>query len=158
VRERARLEEFTPDERRALEEFNEGLDCLTTPLACVLEWLACLGKGETPEKITAGFAGELSAVKDQLNGCRGVFTGLQETAEVLRRLAANDYTVQVTGEYPGIFGQLAQAANQAQDRVKNAVRILGSIAAGDFKRDLEDLTATGKRSENDTLIPAFLAL
>ena len=156
VHERARLEDCAAEERRVLEEFNDGLDRLTMPLAYTLEFLASLGKGEAPEKITVEFPGELNTLKEQLNQCIEVMSGLQETSEVLKRLAVNDYTVQVAGSYPGIFGQLGQSTNTAQERVKNTVRILQNIAAGEFKQDLADLTALRKRSENDTLVPAFI--
>ena len=48
IHERARLDGATPEERRLLEEFNDGLDILTTPLAYVVEWLGSVGKGELP--------------------------------------------------------------------------------------------------------------
>jgi methyl-accepting chemotaxis protein len=158
VHERARLEDCTAEERRALEEFNDGLDVLTMPLAYVLEFLGNLGKGEAPEKVTTNFPGELNALKEQLNQCADVLSGLQETSEALRRMAVNDSTVQVTGSYPGVFGQLAQGVNGAQERIRNAVRISQNIAAGDFKKDLEDLTKIGRRSENDSLVPAYIAV
>ena len=156
VHERARLDDFTGDERRVLEEFNDGLDSLTTPLAYILGFLGSLGKGELPEKITTDFPGELGTLKTQLNQCAGALSGLQEVNEILRRMAGNDYTTSVTGNYPGVFGELAQSANGALGRVKNAVRIMQNIAAGDFKADMEDLLRVGKRSENDALVPAFI--
>jgi len=158
VHERARLEDCTAEERRALEEFNDGLDCLTNPLAFVLECLSSISKGEIPQKVTANFPGELNALKEQLNQCADVLSGLQETSEALRRMAVNDSTVQVTGSYPGVFGQLAQGVNGAQERIRSAVRISQNIAAGDFKKDLEDLTKIGRRSENDNLVPAYIAV
>jgi methyl-accepting chemotaxis protein len=158
VHERAQLDAFTPQERGVLEEINDSLDALTTPLAFVVEYLDNLGKGEIPEKITADFPGELKTLRDRLNGCIDALGGLQEVHEVVRKMAVNDYTSQVAGSYPGIFGQLAQATNTAQGRIKDAVRIAHNIAAGEFKQDLEELIRVSKRSENDTLIPAFIQM
>jgi methyl-accepting chemotaxis protein len=55
-------------------------------------------------------------------------------------------------------GQLAQATNSAQERIKNTVRISRNIAAGEFKQDLQELLAIGKRSENDALVPSFIEM
>ena len=110
----------------------------------------------TCRKVTANFPGELGRFKEHLNQCIEVISGLRGTNDVLERLAVNDYTVAVAGSYPGVFGQLAQATNTAQQRVKNTVRILQNIAVGAFKQDLADLIALRRRSDNDTLVPAFI--
>ena len=156
VHERARLDDFTAEERRVLEGFNDGLDSLTTPLAYVLEYLGSLGRGEIPEKITVDFPGELNPLKEQLNQCAGLLGGLREASEVLAKVVVNDYSSEVSGSYPGIFGQLVQTVNGALDRQKNAVRILQNLAAGDFMQDLEELKRIGKRSQNDSLMPAYV--
>src|SRR5579863_6489224 len=98
VHERAHFDDFTAEERRVLEEFNDGLDCLTTPLAYTLEFLDRVGKGELPEKISGEFPGELAALKEQLDRCTNSLRGLQEISDVLRRMADNDNTVQVAGD------------------------------------------------------------
>jgi hypothetical protein len=49
VHERARLDDFTAEERGVLEEFNNVLDTLSTPLSCALEFIVSLGKGDLPE-------------------------------------------------------------------------------------------------------------
>src|SRR5271157_5860351 len=93
VHERARLNDFTAEERRVLEDLNAGLDSMTTPLAQILQSLASLTRGEIPEKITAAFPGELGAVKEQLDRWGEVLRGVEEISEVLSRLAVNDYSV-----------------------------------------------------------------
>ena len=155
VHERARLEAFLPEERGILEEINDGLDSLTTPLAFVFEWLGSFGKGEVPQPITASFPGELSLLKDQLNQCADVLNVLAETNDMLKRLTANDYKVAVQENYPGIFGQLGQSANALQVRLQSIVRRLQNIAAGDFLAELAEVSEVHKRSENDLLLPAF---
>jgi methyl-accepting chemotaxis protein len=77
---------------------------------------------------------------------------------VLQRMANNDLSQRAPENLPGIFGELCISANQAQDRVRNAARILQDIAKGDFKKDFEDLSKVTQRSESDELVPAFLQL
>ena len=155
VHERARLDDFTAEERRVLEEFNGGLDALTAPLAYVLQYLASLSQGEIPQRITADFPGELGAVKDQLNQCGELFGLLPETAEALKRLDLNDHSVNLKDSYPGVFGQLAQGINAVRDRIKSVVRRLQNIAAGDYQHELAEVRSIGKRSEQDALLPAL---
>ena len=156
VHERARLEDCTAEERRVLEEFNDGLDRLTMPLAYTLEFLASLGKGEAPEKITVEFPGELNALKEQLNHCVEVVALLPEAAEALKRLELNDHTVNIHENYPGIFGEIGNGINALRDRIKSVVRRLQNIAAGDFQHELAEVRSVGKRSEQDALLPALL--
>ena len=104
-----------------------------------------------------GFEGRaLEAVKT-LNGMlEAIAKPIDEVKAVLGRLAVNDLSGHVTGTYPGAFGEVAAATNLAQQRVKHTIEILNHLAAGDFKKDLEELTTVQRRSENDTLVPAFL--
>ncbi len=155
MQERARLDGFTAEERRVLEEFNDGLDSLTTPLGYVLDYLGSLGKGEVPQKITVNLPGELSALKEQLNQCVDLLSILPEASDVLRRLSINDHTAQMPENYPGIFGQLGQSANALQVRLKSVVRRLQNIGAGDFMQELAEVTEIRKRSDQDALLPAF---
>ncbi len=59
---------------------------------------------------------------------------LTEVSQVLQRMACNDLSQQAAENFPGIFGELACSANQAQDRVRNAVRIVKNIATGEISR------------------------
>jgi len=155
VHERARIDSFDPEERRLLELFNDGLDSLTTPLAFVVDWLGSVSRGEVPQKVSGEFPGELTTLKDQLNQCTDLVSILPEAAGVLRRLSINDHTAQMPENCPGIFGQMGQAANAVQLRLKSVVRRLQNIAAGDFVQELAEVTDVGKRSEQDQLLPAF---
>lgn len=84
--------------------------------------------------------------------------GLVEANQVLQHMAVNDFTKEVTGTYPGIYGEIAQATNTAQQRIRHVTDIASQIAIGDFKKELDELRKAGKRSENDRLIPAMLQM
>ncbi len=81
---------------------------------------------------------------------------VQEVALVLRRMAKNDLTQRASEHFVGIFAELCASTNEAQDRVRNATRILNDIASGAFAQDLEEMTKISKRSENDTLVPSLV--
>jgi methyl-accepting chemotaxis protein len=155
VHERASLQGFQPEECELLRAVNRALDSLTAPLTIAIECLGQLSQGKIPEKITANFAGELNAARNNLNACVDALGCLNESSRVMRLMAVNDYGSQVSGDYPGIFGELCTSTNQAQSRIRHAVEISQHIANGDFRNDLEALRKIGKRSENDSLMPAY---
>ncbi len=158
VNERAKPDHFGEVEQELLQDINLALDALTAPLTAATECFGRLGRGETPEKLTATFAGDLNNVKNNLNACVDAWVGLVEANKVMQGMAVNDYSVQVDGTYPGIFGDICAATKLAQKRVKHTVEILQNVAAGDFNTDVQELQGVGKRSEKDELVPAFLHL
>jgi methyl-accepting chemotaxis protein len=81
---------------------------------------------------------------------------LADIKHVLERMTVNDYTAKVEGSYEGIVGELAKLASEAPVRIKNAIRILGNIAVGDYSKDHDDMRKVQKRSEQDTLVPSLI--
>ena len=138
--------------------FNTVLDAVITPLNVAAGYIDRISKGQVPARITEGYRGDFNTIKDNLNTCIDSLAGLEEINRVLGKMAVNDYSLTVNGSYPGIFAELAASTNEALGRSKNAVRICGNIAAGEFKQDLADLKSTGRRSAGDTLIPAFIQM
>jgi methyl-accepting chemotaxis protein len=98
-----------------------------------------------------------------LERARGVNRMLEAIAQplanigrVLERMTVNDYTANVEGSYEGIIGELAKLASEAPVRMKNAIRILGNIAVGDYSNDHDDMRKVQRRSEQDTLVPSLI--
>jgi methyl-accepting chemotaxis protein len=158
INQRARTEGFEPEECELLQDVNQALDALTSPLAVATECLGQLGQGKIPEKITANFAGDLNTTKNNLNACVDALGRVVEVNKVQERMAVNDMTVHAAETYPGIFGEVCRSTNIAQGRMLNAVRITKQIAIGDFRQELETLEKVGKRSEMDELVPAFIIM
>jgi|GEM_PF-895115 len=82
---------------------------------------------------------------------------LQESTDVLLKLAVNDFETGVDGEYTGIFKDNAYAVNEVRNRLLNIQRTFEFMARGDFS-DLERYRKAGKRSENDKLLPYTIGL
>jgi len=158
INQRTRTEGFEPEECELLQDVNQALDALTSPLAVATECLGQLGQGKIPEKITANFAGDLNTTKNNLNACVDALGRVVEVNKVQERMAVNDMTVHAAETYPGIFGEVCRSTNIAQGRMLNAVRITKQIAIGDFRQELETLEKVGKRSEMDELVPAFIIM
>jgi len=158
IHERARLESFAGRERELLHDVNLGLEAFSAPLEALITYLGELAEGKIPGTLEAKAGGELGVLEERLKQCSDVLGALEAIKTFLVKVSMNDYTTELPQHYPGMFGQLAEASNLAQSRMKNAVRIAHNIAAGDFEKDKADLEAVGKRSDNDTFIPAFLAM
>ena len=143
------------DFRQVVEGFNATLDAVITPLNMVAGYVARIGHGDIPPRIDDCYLGDFNQIKENINACLDGLEGLIEANSVLQRMAVNDYSLTITGQYVGIFNQVKQAVIGVQDRVGHAVGCMKDIAAGDFS-SLEDLKRTGQRSDHDELMPALI--
>jgi len=149
--------EFQP----LVQGFNHTLDAIIGPLKLVAGHLASISKGEIPPKITDTYDGEFNELKTSLNGCIDGLGGVVESNRILQAMAVNDYTGQVQGRYPGVFAEMATAVNLVRERVNHVTSTSMKIAEGNLE-ELADYKAInngrGKRSENDRLVPAIIAM
>ncbi len=142
--------------RRVVEGINATLDAVIGPLNLAAEYIERIGKGDVPNKITDDYRGDFNEIKNNINYCIDGLGGLVESSNILNKLALNDYTSQVEGQYQGIFAQTAQDVNIVRTRFLNAVEANEKIAEGDFAEIYESYKKAGKRCEEDRLIPSFL--
>jgi methyl-accepting chemotaxis protein len=82
---------------------------------------------------------------------------LTEAGTVLGRMAVNDYTIKMTGNYQGLLNEFANQINLVQSRLLNVQDIFTRVAQGDISR-LEEYRANGKQSDNDQLSPAVIMM
>jgi len=82
---------------------------------------------------------------------------LDEASKVLRRMAVNDYTVQVKSDYRGSFAELAEGTNTVQMRVHHVIETAQKVSQGNME-DLPDYQKIGRRSEQDELVPSLTAM
>jgi len=142
--------------KKVVEGINSTLDALTGPLNMTAEYVERISKGDIPEKITEKYYGDFNEIKNNLNACIDGLGGLVESSTVLKRMAINDYTRQVEGQYQGIFAETAQDVNTVRERLLRAVEVNTNIAKGDFAHELELFRKIGRRCEEDQLIPSYL--
>ncbi len=110
-------------------------------------------RGETDR-----FAGEYRMVVEGFNATLdAVVAPITEAEAVLGRLAYNDYTLEMAGEYQGVLKRFANQINLVRTRLLNVQDIFVRIAKGDISR-LEEFKAIGKWSENDRLLPASIGM
>ena len=144
--------------RKVIESVNAARDAVIAPLNVAAEAVASISRGEVPQKITAGYAGDFRALMDNLNACIGSLEGLVELNQVLKRMAVNDYTASLDGDYPGVFAELRRSMEEMKARAANAMLAMQVVASGDFQQVFEELSKVGRRSQQDEFLPAMLSM
>jgi len=143
--------------RKIVEGVNQTLDAVIGPLNVSAEYVDRIAKGDIPSKITDTYHGDFNEIKNNLNACIDGLRGLVESNEVLQCMAVNDYTRRVEGTYAGVFADVKRATNSTADRVLSMRCTVQKIANGDLT-ELPEYKRIGRRSQNDELIPALIAL
>jgi methyl-accepting chemotaxis protein len=93
-----------------------------------------------------------------INGMLDAIVGpLQEVIAVTQRMALNDYTKRADGNYAGIFADLASGINGVHERVHHVISTVKNISQGSLV-DLPEYKKIGRRSEQDDLVPALIAM
>ncbi|NLI12198.1 MAG: methyl-accepting chemotaxis protein [Peptococcaceae bacterium] len=106
----------------------------------------------------AAYNGEWGKLVGGMNGLiKAVAVPVDELFAVLTRMAMNDYSQNMAGDYKGAWDDLKNAANEVQARVLNAIRAMKNMGQGDFS-DLAVMKEVGQRSDNDQLIPALISM
>lgn len=161
---RGDIPEMVTEEFRG--DFNQIKDSLN---ACITGLRALVSESlRLSEAATAGALNVRSDL-DQFNGeYRQVIRGLNatmdaivapltEAREVLGKMAVNDYTVAMTGNYQGMLKEFAEQINLVRTRLLSVEKIFIQVSQGDISQ-LEELRANGKQSDNDQLVPAAIAM
>jgi len=136
---------------------NDALNSVISPLEVAAEYMDMIGKGQIPSKITDTYYGDFDDIKNNINSCIVGLGGLAEGRDVLGAMRDNDFTKKVEGIHQGIYAEIAESVNMVSERINGIIAALNHVAAGDLKQ-LPELKAVGKRSENDSLMPAIITM
>ena len=82
---------------------------------------------------------------------------LGDLTACLELMAVNDLTRKMSKDYPGIWNELKGATNSVHGQLVRIQETVTHISNGDLS-DLDEYKKIGRRSENDTLMPAFTKL
>lgn len=82
---------------------------------------------------------------------------VNEALEVLEKMATNDYTRKIEGEFEGDYKKITDSINAVHGIMIRTLGTINKIAIGDMS-DLEIMKKIGKRSENDELIPSLISM
>jgi methyl-accepting chemotaxis protein len=118
---RATASKFVGGWFQLVDGVNKTLEALIGPLNVTADYVARIGRGEVPSKITDKYNGDFNTIKENINSCIDGLQGLVEANNVIQRMAANDFTSQVAGKYQGIFEELGKAINETINQMREAL-------------------------------------
>ncbi len=141
-----------------LGEFAECRLTMVQATARVVEALQAIARGEAPERSAPVGGRESGEIEQSIHSAADSMQGLAECIHIMQRMAVNDYTQKVTGNYPGIFKSLADSTNEMRRRTLSVIEILEHVANGDYAADLAAIVRRGKASEHDTYRPTTIRM
>lgn len=154
---RGNTDNFQGGFKEIVQGVNDTLDAVIQPLHVAADYIHRIGNGEIPPKITAPYQGDFNTIKNNINACIDGLGALEEGNQILARISVNDFSQSITGNYCGIFAEISDSINRVNNKLVHIMEIINNIANGDMQ-DLDDLSATGKRSDNDQLIPSLVGM
>ena len=149
-------EKIDEEFREIIVGVNQTLDALIGPLNVAAEYVDRISKGEIPQKITDTYNGDFNEIKNNLNNCIDGLGGLVESETILKRMAINDLTHKVEGNYQGMYASVAESTNAVRERIMNTVNVFKNLANGNTS-DYDKYKNVGRRCEQDELMPALLS-
>ncbi|WP_050739410.1 methyl-accepting chemotaxis protein [Acetobacterium bakii] len=136
---------------------NGIINAFTKPIKVASKAIERIGSGRIPPKITTEYHGDFNELKNSINACIDGLGALEEGNKVLALMSKNDFSEAIEGNYLGIYAEISESINGVHGKLIHIVGIANNIASGEM-HDLEDLKETGKRSENDQLIPSLIGM
>lgn len=154
---RGNADDFQGGYREIVQGVNNTLDAVITPLHVAADYIQRIGNGEIPPRITDSYQGDFNAIKNNINACIDGLGALEEGKQILAQISINDFSQSIVGSYCGIFAEISDSINKVNNKLVHIMDIINNIANGDMQ-DLENLSTTGKRSDNDQLIPSLVGM
>jgi len=154
---RGNTEDFQGGFKEIVQGVNDTLDAVITPLHVAADYIQRIGNGEIPAKITDTYHGDFNTIKNNINACIDGLGALEEGNQILAQISINDFSQSIVGNYCGIFAEISDSINRVNSKLVHIMDIINNIANGDMQ-DLENLSATGKRSDDDQLIPSLIMM
>lgn len=136
---------------------NKTIEAIVEPLNLTAGHIKSIGEGIIPSKITETYQGDFEELKKNLNNCIDGMQGLVVASNVLQKMAVNDYSEKIEGNFLGIYSDVSVSVNHVRDTMVHVIEICQRIAEGNLA-DREDLIKIGKRSDNDSLNPSLILM
>jgi methyl-accepting chemotaxis protein len=110
-------------------------------------------RGDT-SKLSGGYGGIINGINETINA---ISAPLNAAEEAIGRMCLNDFTVEMPKDYKGQYQILSNAVNTLMGRLTALQNVLINVSSGDTSK-VEDYRKIGKRSENDKIMPAVVAM
>ncbi|MGV8906454.1 MAG: methyl-accepting chemotaxis protein [Acetobacterium sp.] len=138
-------------------ELNAVITSFVKPLKVAVKAIERIGMGKIPPRLSINYQGDFNVLKDNINNCIDGLSALTETKTVIHQLFINDFEAKMTGNYLGIYGELAASVNEMQWKLTYIFTIVNNVSNGDMS-DYEELKKIGKRCDQDEFIPSLVKM
>ena len=92
--------------------------------------------GDIPQKHHIdNYNGDFNEIKNNLNNCIDGLQGLVECNNILQRMAVNDQTKGVEGEYVGIYASMGEATNLVRAQSAECDQVARTISLSEILPD-----------------------
>jgi methyl-accepting chemotaxis protein len=132
------------DFREILVGINELIDAFVTPINVMAEYVDRISKGNIPPKITDDYRGDFVEVKNNLNSCIDVMSGLLDETSFMVDAAVNG-KLDVRGKkekFSGKWGELIGGVNNLVDAFLAPINVMAEyvdrISKGDIPPQITD--------------------
>ncbi len=127
-----------------IDGINSLIDSFVSPINVTAEYIERISKGDIPEKITDEYLGDFNEIKNNINGCIDVMSGLLTDTNYLIR-AAQDGKLDVRGngdKYNGKWNTLVTEINHLIDAFVSPINVTAEyierISKGDIPERIVD--------------------
>jgi len=104
------------------------------------------------------FKGSYRKIAEGVNNTLDVIAApIVEAINVLSLMVNNDYSIKMEGKYKGQLMQLPNSINDLRDRLLSIEDVFIKVSNGDINQ-LENFVKSGKRCENDNIVPAAIGM
>ncbi|HTY14792.1 MAG TPA: methyl-accepting chemotaxis protein [Methanoregulaceae archaeon] len=110
---------------------------------------------ELEHLINMAFDGDPESQKQLRIVATGMNDFLMEMVPVLKKMAVNDHTGTLNGEYHGLSKEAAITINALRDRLTHIASSIEKISSGDIS-EYEEYLRIGRRSDQDRIVPGFI--
>ncbi len=142
---RADVAKHSGDFRKIVEGVNDTLDSVIGPLNVAAEYVDRISKGDIPQKITSTYCGDFNEIKNNLNNCIDVMSGLlSETNKLIK--ATQEGKLNTRGNsaaFAGDWGTLVDGVNRLIDAFVSPINVTAEyvdrISKGDIPQKITDV-------------------
>ena len=144
LQSRANPELVSPSFRPIVEVMNTMIDAFVAPINVTAEYVDRISKGDIPPKITDTYNGDFNEIKNNLNSCIDVMSGLLKETNTLI-LATQEGKLQTRGnaqQFAGGWGELVGGVNKLIDAFVAPINVTAEyvdrISKGDIPPKITD--------------------
>ncbi|MFA6939536.1 MAG: methyl-accepting chemotaxis protein [Clostridiaceae bacterium] len=105
-------------------------------------------------KVKGEYAEIVKGINDTLDA---VINPINEAEQVLTKMSVNDFSIKMSEDYKGRYKDISYSVNGVLARLLAIESLFGRLSEGDITL-LSEYEKTGKKSENDKIIPASIEM